>query len=73
MVHTIELEAASTWNSLSLVGFRETASAALVEVRLAHPAPAPRPRPKPVRAVLTSNPAMARRLAEHAFKPWWMR
>jgi hypothetical protein len=43
------------------------------DMRRAQAAPEARPAPKPHRAVLNSTPAMARRLAEHQFKPWWLR
>jgi hypothetical protein len=61
------------WNWLSLGGRGSTAPVDRRAERRAQPAPAPRPRAKPVRAVLTSNEEMARKLAQHNFLPWWMR
>ena len=66
-----DIEPGFGWNPLTLAG-----GGCRVDRRLVLPAqqvPPPRPAPKPVRAVLNSTPAMARRLAEHQFKPWWMR
>ena len=67
-----DIEPGFGWNPLTLSGGRGR-SIDRRDLRPAQPVPAPRPAPKPVRAVLNSTPAMARRLAEHQFKPWWMR
>jgi len=61
------------WNWLSLGGRGEAAPIDRRAVRPAQLAPAPRRLPKPVRAVLSSNPAMMRKLAEHQLAPWWLR
>jgi len=61
------------WNWLSLGGQGRSIHIDRRPKLPAQPVPAPRPMPKPVRAVLASNQAMERKLAEHAFKPWWMR
>lgn len=66
-----DIEPGFGWNPLTLADGR-----CRIDRRAMLPAqhvPPPRPAPKPVRAVLNSTPAMARRLAEHQFKPWWMR
>ena len=61
------------WNPLSLAGGGNVLPVDRRPVRLAQPASPPPVRPKPVRAMLTSNPAMARKLAEYHFKPWHLR
>ena len=66
-----DIEPGFGWNPLTLSG--ERCRIDRRQVRPAQQVPAPRPAPKPVRAVLNSTPAMARRLAGHPFKPWWMR
>lgn len=59
------------WNWLSLGGRGDAAPVDRRAVRPADPVPVLRIKAKPVRDVLASNPAMARKLAEHNFKPWW--
>jgi hypothetical protein len=68
-----DVEPGFGWNPLSLAGGGNALPVDRRPVRPAQPAPAPRVMPKPERAQLTANPAMARRLAEHEFKPWWCR
>jgi hypothetical protein len=60
------------WNFLSLGGSGDTAPVDRRRMRPGHLPPAALPRPKPARMVLNSNSAMARKLAEHALKPWWL-
>jgi len=64
-----DVEPGFGWNPLSLAGGRHVEAVP----RRAQAAPVARPIPKPGRAVLKSTPVMAKRLAEHEFKPWWMR
>ncbi len=71
--HLPGIEPAFGWNCLSLGGRGRNLQIERRPKRHAQPAPAPRRMPKPVRAVLTSNPAMERKLAEHDLKPWWLR
>lgn len=68
-----DVEPGFGWNPLSLAGGGNLLPIDRRPVRPAQPVPALRLRSKPDRAVLTANPAMARKLAEHAFKPWWLR
>ena len=66
-----DIEPGFGWNPLTLAGGGCPIDRR--SVRPAQPVATPRPRPKPVRAVLNATPAMVRKLAEHQFKPWWMR
>lgn len=66
-----DVEPGFGWNPLSLSG--DAVPVDRRPVRVSQPAPAVPPKPKPVRAVLSSNTAMARQLAAHQFKPWWLR
>lgn len=66
-----DIEPGFGWNILTLAG--GGCSIDRRPVRPAQLVPAPQPKPKPDRAVLNSTPAMARKLAEHQFKPWWLR
>lgn len=61
------------WNWLSLGGRGDAAPVDRRAKLQPQQVPVLRVRPKPARAVLPSNPAMARKLAEHSFKPWWLR
>ena len=68
-----QIEPGFGWNPLSLGGDGRFYIDRR-DQRLAQPAPPPPPTfPKPARSVLSSTPAMARKLAEHQFKPWWLR